>query len=366
MLDSISDNQLIRDFLFLYPRNQWGKCVEYTLVIGINAVQSKLTGFVSLEQLSLIAKQSFESEKNKIPEIKAKLSTIKDELEKFNRESEKSKDNSKRSSSENLRQRPSKTLKPPKPIHKKQAPKPLLIESTPRFKAQTTDLSKSKSKDHEKENNLNKENLKKYANKSEINYESAKQKIRIGETYPHSRSKQPSPTLEELLCTSRITQAEHSRIEESNLRKYFKPELSSISIADNKGNFDNLSQYTALDDTFTNIKKPESHNEGANLADFQTPRYPVQVNFSQSDEGDSGILHIADEFLKNPLFLHISKNKTQEKKGRRGNLKGEELRSTGKIKNSTDFIMNGFQSERVSTLNCSPIESFIFDYEDIS
>lgn len=364
MLDPICENLLIKDFLFMYPRNQWGKCVEFTLVLGINTIRKQESGFVSIEELSNMMKQSFKKED--IPDIKAKLSTMKEELEKFNLEAAKT-EFPKRSSSANNNQK-IRNLRPPKPSQKKDAPKPLLIESTPRFKA--PDFTKTKNKENlsvKEVNYLNQENNKKNTVKSENKLSHTRHRSHTERQIGHHRRNQPSPTLEELLCNSRLTQAEPSRIEESNIRKYFKPdELSSISIVDNKTNFDAFGQYTALDETFTHVNIPEEKNYSPRQADFQTPRYPVQVNFSPNDEYDSGILHIADDFLKNPLFSHMSKNSTtgSNKYNHKTDKIGKGLRNKGRVlKNSVDI--NGFQSERMGILNYSPISSFIFEYDDI-
>lgn len=84
MLESLSGNLVIKDFLYLYPRSQWARCSELVLVIGINSIQSKYSGFVSISELETISQGSPLSLAAQIPGIKAQLNHMFEDIENFN------------------------------------------------------------------------------------------------------------------------------------------------------------------------------------------------------------------------------------------------------------------------------------------
>lgn len=46
---------IIRDFLAHYPKLQWAKCIEYSLIIGITSLSSQLSQSLSLDQLKSLS-----------------------------------------------------------------------------------------------------------------------------------------------------------------------------------------------------------------------------------------------------------------------------------------------------------------------
>lgn len=129
MLESLSGNLVIKDFLYLYPRSQWARCSELVLVIGINSIQSKYSGFVSISELETISQGSPLSLAAQIPGIKAQLNHMFEDIENFNSNGH---DEMKRSSSVTNYN----AKKPPKSSYtnKKEIKCPVLVESTPKFR----------------------------------------------------------------------------------------------------------------------------------------------------------------------------------------------------------------------------------------
>jgi hypothetical protein len=55
MLEVLSKNATISDYLVLYPKIQWRRCIEATLLVGIECLSKKYPSYLPIEQLEKIS-----------------------------------------------------------------------------------------------------------------------------------------------------------------------------------------------------------------------------------------------------------------------------------------------------------------------
>eukprot|EP00361_Fabrea_salina_P004394 CAMPEP_0202437824 /NCGR_PEP_ID=MMETSP1345-20130828/31118_1 /ASSEMBLY_ACC=CAM_ASM_000843 /TAXON_ID=342563 /ORGANISM="Fabrea Fabrea salina" /LENGTH=264 /DNA_ID=CAMNT_0049051769 /DNA_START=2650 /DNA_END=3441 /DNA_ORIENTATION=- len=246
MLDRLIQSPLLKEFLMLYPKSQWQECLETVAVVGLNSLSNSIPGFLCLEELKSVAQGSPLPLSVQIPDIKKKLLEMRKELEDINKSVESNKVNRSYSLPH------TNCKKPPKPkILASQ------VESTPKFKG-----SLKCSRTLKKPPKAAKPKVPKYLqNVNSRIKDSVRKDLDLFKLGIQKKQVHNSPTLEELLCSSRTTEKE-------NLESAFN--------------------------------SPTFLNSSEKTCDY-----------------DSGVLNIADDFLKNPLFQSSIKTPKEETRGLR-------------------------------------------------
>jgi hypothetical protein len=54
MLEVLSKNPLIADYLVLYPKIQWRRCIKATLVVGIRHIAEAYPSHLTIERLERV------------------------------------------------------------------------------------------------------------------------------------------------------------------------------------------------------------------------------------------------------------------------------------------------------------------------
>lgn len=84
MLGSLGRNSIVKEYLSLYPKSQWPKCLKYTLIVGIHSIQLHTADFLTTADLKALSKGPALPLSVQIPQIKSKLQTLKRDIKKLN------------------------------------------------------------------------------------------------------------------------------------------------------------------------------------------------------------------------------------------------------------------------------------------
>ncbi|CAG9331992.1 unnamed protein product [Blepharisma stoltei] len=295
MLESLSGNLAIKDFLYLYPRSQWARCCELLMVIGISAIQNRYSGFVSVSELETISHGSPLPLAAQMPGIKAQLKGMIEEIDNYNNDP--AEKEFKRSSSVNNL----KNKRPPRSSVNKEIPGPILMESTPKFRCLDEVFSKPKGKDSSR----SKEN----SNRSPL------------KTIKPSTMQQPKGTPHRKV--PKYLQNVDSKIRcdvKKDIQKFFNPDKKLLSefqwISDEeiqRNPSPTLESITSREDTNFPNKKPlfEDTFTYTETDENQSPGPKIKKKLPEQDFS-SEVIQLADEFLNNPLISHLSRRESQK------------------------------------------------------